>query len=1416
MMCKYFSGYPDKLVYSVSRLIAALLLPSLGLFAQVSVVTQHYDNYRSGANLNESTLTPSNINTATFGKLFTTLVDGYIYAQPLYIPNLTIPGNGTHNVVFIATEHDSVYAFDADNNGGTNATPLWHITLLDSAHGAAAGATTEPSSDVSSADLVPEIGITSTPVIDPVSGTMYLIGQTKEAGNAVQRLHALDITTGAEKFGGPVVISAAVPGTGNGSSGGMLHFDPKWANNRAGLLLQNGIVYAAFGSHGDNGPWHGWILAYNAQTLQQTGVYCTTPNGTGSGIWMAGSGLAADVIDPVNSPFGRMFVATGNGSYSASAPYTNSMSFGDDHLRLDLTNGVPVIEDSFTPYNQFSLQGADLDVASGGVLLLPDQTSGGHTHLLVQAGKQGSIYLVDRDNMGGYSTTSDNVVQEITNQIKGLWSMPAYWNNNVYFWGRGDHLKAFSFNGGLLSTTPTSVSSETSNYPGSTPVVSALANSNAIVWTVQTDAYNVNGSAVLQAHDATNVATTLYSSNQNLGRDNPGPAVKFTVPVVANGKVYVGAQKQFSVYGLLGQTPQAAAPVISPPGTSFLGSTSLTISDATPGAVIFYTTDGSTPNIASQVYSGPITVSTTTTINAIASATGYLQSSIASATFTLLDQVAAPVFSPAPGAYAATQTVSISDTTPNAIIYYTLDGSTPTASSTVYTAPITVSSTTTINAIGMKSGDISSAVITGTYTITGNFINFANGFSTSSSSMTFNGSTTLDDSRLQLTNGGQSEAGSAFYNTPVGIQTFTNDFTFQISNPNADGFTFTIQGNGPTALGRLGGGLGYGPSSAGGTGGIPKSVAVKFDLYNNAGEGSNSTGVYTNGAMPTVPATTITGVNLHSGDTMSVHMTYDGTTLKMTITDGVKNVTFSTQWTVNIPAAVGSNVAYVGFTGGTGSQTASQKIETWTFVPTANPQANTPVLSPAAGTYMLPQSVTISDTTTGASIFYTTDGTTPSSSSLPYTGPISLSGTTTIQAIATATNFAPSAVASATYTVPSPNFTLSASPSSVSITQGASATATVQVTPQYGFTGAVQLSTSTLPSGISVTFSPTSTSTTSTATFSVTSSVATGSVPITIIGTSGSLTQTAAVTLTVNSPETANPVFSPAAGTYTSAQTVSISDTTPNAIIYYTLDGTTPTTSSSVYAGPIAVNSATTIKAMAAASGLANSPVVSAAYSIQTGSTGVNFANGFVGSSTAVTLNGSAALDGSRLQLTNGGSMEKGSAFFDVPVNIQTFTNNFTFQLTKPNADGFTFTIQSNGPTALGALGGALGYGPTTTNGKNGIPNSVAVKFDLYSNAGEGSNSTGLYTNGAMPTLPATTITGVSLHSGDVLSVQMTYDGTTLSMTISDAAKSLSFTTQWTVNIPSIVGGNTAYIGFTGGTGSSTANQEILTWTFTP
>ncbi len=934
-----------------------LVLVGIVAYGQTSVTTQHNDIARTGANTNETILTPSNVNTKSFGKLFSASVDGWVYAQPLYLPGVimgarTAQPNSSHNVVFVATEHDSLFAFDADNNAGANANPLWHASLIDAAHGAGPGETTVPSNDLSEPDIVPEIGVSSTPVIDPASHTIYVVAKSLGPGATfIQRLHALDIATGQEKFGGPVQLSGSVPGTGNASSGGTLNWDPMWEHNRTGLLLLNGIVYIGFGAHYDTGPWHGWILAYNATTLGQTGAWCTTPNGTGAGIWMGGTGLAADL--PPGKPYGRIFVSTGNGTFDAAGPsYTNAMDYGDSIVTLDLTNGVPtmVSGDDFTPHNQDALNGEDKDQASGGVLLLPDSVGGGG-HQLVQVGKSGTIFVLNRENLGGYEPKNMKDPGESA-YVNGLWGAPAYWNGRIYVWSTQNYLESFGFaNGAFTSSNPSSTSSESAIWPSPSPSISANGTTNAIVWSMKMDNFETYGRAILYAHDALNVSTLLYSSESNILRDNPGNSVKFAVPTVVNGKVYVGTESQLSVYGLLEGATQAARPVITPASESFSQSLEITITDASPGASIYYTTDGSIPTTASTPYTGPFNVSTTTTVKAMAAGADLLASEVASATYTSKLQVAAPVLNPPPGYYDLVQWLTMSTTTPNSSIYYTLDGSTPTTNSTPYRGPFYVGATGTISALAIDNTAVlsDSPVVSGRYFLDlgrVGLIDLSKGFT--GGSMFLLGSAKLNGNALELTDGGSGEAAAAWYQVEASFQSFVTDFNFLIDPASASstgGFTFTIQGNNPRSIGPSGHGLGYGPDAPGGTPGIANSMAVKFDLYDNA------TGLYTNGASPAASAIDMTtsGVNLHNADVFHAHIVYNGSFLAMTITDTLTGATFTTGWAVNIPALVGGDVAYFGFTAGTGA--VRQEILSWTFTGLSTPTIKSVnPLSGAAGT----------------------------------------------------------------------------------------------------------------------------------------------------------------------------------------------------------------------------------------------------------------------------------------------------------------------------------------------------------------------------------------------------------------------------------------------------------------------------------
>lgn len=503
----------------------------------VGIYTYHNNNARTGENLQESVLTPANVKSTKFGKLASFTVDGYIYAQPLYMMNIDIGGQ-LHNVVFVATEHDSVYAFDADSASG--AAPLWHTSFINPA----AGVTTVSSNDVSCGDLVPEIGITSTPVIDPISGTLFVVAKTKENGAYFFRVHALDVSTGAEKIS-PQVIAPTFPGTATpNDSNGHVTFDAFFEHQRSALLLDNGILYVAFASHCDIGDYHGWLVAYDARTLGLTGAFNSTPDGTLGGVWQSGAGPAADAS-------GNVFAITGNGTFDAD---TGGRNFGDSFLKL--AGRSLTLSDYFTPFNQAYLEANDLDLGSAPPLLLPDQTIGPR-HLLVSAGKEGTVYLVNRDGMGHFQAGSNSqIVQTLPFAISGdgLFGAPAYYANKVYFAGAVDTLKAFDLAGGLFSSsTPSAQSPTIYGFPGATPVISANGtdSSSAIVWTLGTDQYGTHGPAVLHAYSALDVATELYNSDENPSRDNPGPAVKFTVPSVANGKVYVGTQTQLSVFGLL-------------------------------------------------------------------------------------------------------------------------------------------------------------------------------------------------------------------------------------------------------------------------------------------------------------------------------------------------------------------------------------------------------------------------------------------------------------------------------------------------------------------------------------------------------------------------------------------------------------------------------------------------------------------------------------------------------------------------------------------------------------------------------------------------------------------------------------------------------------------------------------------------
>lgn len=584
---------PKNLLLAVCFLLLTLAIG--GLLAPTASAQGYAGQFSwQNSNLNETILTPLNVNSTKFGKIFSFPVDGHIYAQPLYVPNVVIPEQGTHNVVYVVTENDSAYAFDAD---GLSSAPLWYVSFINPAQ----GITAIPCfSFTKVCNIYPTIGITGTPVIDPSTGTIYFDAHTDENGTFVHRLHALDITTGAEKFGGPVVIQASVKGKGMDSVGGFVPFDSQHTAQRPGLLLMNGVVYIPYGNY------HGWVLGYNAQNLNQLYAFNTSPNSVNSNIWQSGQGLVADSL-------GNIYFATSDAKFDANN--TSNQDYGDTLLKL---NSSLQLVDYFTPMDQACRGGHDVDLGSGGPLILPTQT-GPYPDEIIFGGKGGTpcdlwaggiyaapLYVINFDSMGQYNATQDQIPQEIQGAPFGYWSSPAYWQapgaNYVYAAGTqgnaalGDYLKQYTLTNGLLSTTP--VASSTSVLPdGATPYISANVSTNGIVWAAERqqslDLLPGTKPLLLLAYDATNVANLLYSSAQNSGRDTAGLAAKFPVPLVANGRVYVGTQTEVDVYGPLsaslspttlswgivpiGSTSQPKVTTLTNSGSSSIAISSITI-----------------------------------------------------------------------------------------------------------------------------------------------------------------------------------------------------------------------------------------------------------------------------------------------------------------------------------------------------------------------------------------------------------------------------------------------------------------------------------------------------------------------------------------------------------------------------------------------------------------------------------------------------------------------------------------------------------------------------------------------------------------------------------------------------------------------------------------------------------------------
>jgi hypothetical protein len=886
------------------------------LLSAVNVTSYHNDAASTGQNLGEKILTPANVNSTSFGKLQTTGVDGQVYAQPLYVSGVNVTAGaqpGTHNVTYVATEHDSLYAIDADTG-----TVLWQDSFLVTEPGltGSVAVTTVPGSDTGSTDITPECGITSTPAIDASTGFMYVVANTKQVVNGdttnphyVYTLNKVNIQNGAftsTLIGDTQYQSStnhftfnsgpSVLGSGDGTvevNGNLTIFFNALRNlQRAAVTLNNGRAYLAFASHGDVLPYHGWILGYDESTLAATAVFCTNPNGDDCGIWQGGGKIAVDSQ-------GFMYVETANGLFDGTLNaqgFPVNGDYGDSFLKLAVdpstTAANPAINgwglkvvDYFTPQNQQSLNFADTDLGSGGIVLLPATSgsvtigSAAHPNLLIGAGKEGKIYVIDCNSMGRYDPNTDHVVQEMAAiGGAGVYGTPSFFfdglQTRIYYVGSVDFARSFTISNAILAAD--TVSNDSYGSRQGSGSISADASANGILWDI------VVNVGQLRAYNASNLTQELYTSAQAANsRDSLGTAVKFSVPTVANGHVYVGTSNALVIYGLL-----------SPPTTAPVAPSNLTAA-AVSGVQI---------NLAWQDNSNN------------ESGFSIEQSTDGGNSFT---QVAI--------ARVGASSYSITGLTAGTTYVYRVlafNG----AGNSAYTNTATATTISPTPAL-----------------------DFSSGFSNGASLLSLNGSAVkIIGSALQLTNATTNVASSVFSTSSVSVTRFTTSLSFQLSSATAEGLTFTIQRAGSTAVGASGAGLGYG--------GIATSVALKFDIFSDNGEGTDSTGVFINGATPSAGASSIdmtsSGLSLLSGNVIAVTLTYDGTTLQQTVTDTVTHATFTHGYAIDIPGTIGGTSAFVGFTASTGASTAIENVLSWSYTPLpAPPVAPTNLtVTPASGT----------------------------------------------------------------------------------------------------------------------------------------------------------------------------------------------------------------------------------------------------------------------------------------------------------------------------------------------------------------------------------------------------------------------------------------------------------------------------------
>ena len=1068
------------------------------------------------------------------------------------------------------------------------------------------GATLNSVKDLGCKDLVPEIGITGTPVIDTSSGTIYLIASGKVGGTIVQYLHALDVITLSEKFGGPVLIQATVPGKAADGNGSTVSFNAAIQLQRPALLLEHGHVIMGWGSHCDFPPWHGWLMSYNASTLAQEAAFLTTPNGDAGGIWLSGADIAADSS-------GDIYIVTGNGTWNGTTDY------GDSIVKLGPPSGgkFPVL-DYFTPYNQAFLDANDLDLGSGGLVLLPPLAAGS---LVAQQGKSGTIVLTRANNLGKYcpnlspacSGSDTNVIQEITGASGALFGTPAYWNGNIYWGGSGNNLRAYSFNAGgsgKLSTTPTSQSTQSFAYAAPVPAVSANGNSDGIVWALSgsaDDSTCSTGTCLgLFAYDATNLGNLLWSSSQS-ANNYPGPGVKFAAPMVANGKVYVGTQTGLAVYGLLSSPPTAATPSFTPSGGSYnTVSLPVTISDATPGTTIYYTTNGSTPGTGSTRYNGPVSLTSTTVLQAIAAGTGYNNSAVATATYTISTSATTPVSVSLAGsanvnAFVNDGTGATSgglDGAGNAFSANLLGSSLASGGAT-----FTLGAAGTLNSVANKT----IALPAGNYSALNLLATAANGNQPNKTiTVTYTDGTTsvftqsFSDWFTPQTYAGETQALAMTYRvSPSGS---TSGGTWYVYS-----YSFALNSAKTVASVTLPG--------------TRNVVVLAIDLTPSGG-----------GTTPTAatPTFSVPGGNYTSAQSVSISDSTPGNTIYYT-TNGSTPGTGSTRYTGAITLSTTTQLRAIAVASGYNNSAIASATYT---ISTSG--GGTPVSVPL-GSIANVEAIGIN----GAAV--TSGGLDGSSYAFSATllgSSLSWAGST----FSFGTAGALDAAANKTITLPAGSYSaLSLLATAVNTNQP---NQTVTVTYTDG-------STSVFTQGFSDWGTPQNYAGESTAlsmAYRLTPTGATAAGPWYLFGYSFALNSAKtvasvklpatrnvivlAIDLTPSgggtTPTAATPTFSVPGGNYTSAQSVTIADSTPGSVIYYTTNGSTPGTGSTQYTGAISISATTQLQAIAIASGYNNSAVASATYTISTsgGGTPVSVPLTSVANVEAIGVNGAAVTSG--------------------------------------------------------------------------------------------------------------------------------------------------------------------------------------------